>query len=408
MALTHSEYDVLRGFLGEDFDEDLNARGFAQDRNGTDVYFDSHMVFKLDPHWQLIAGVDRLYGRGEVESDLFAYDVNLDGSAPPGRSATVPLEQAELEDERNFSGLYLQTVWTPSDRFNVQVGLRLNRTQEDREGEAEPAGEEEEEEEEEEAVNDSRSNTRGSGVLAISYRAWSDGADAVWLFADYRNSFKPAALDFGPEVEGGILKPETAVSYEVGARGRLIGDRWGWQLSAFQMDFENLVLPTNVDGFPTLINAGSQRFRGVELETEVKVRNDLRWLLAASWHEPKFRDFVRDFDGEPTQLRGNRLELSAREMASTGLLYNPDHGFIGSLGFEYVGERFLNKRNTAAAPSYTTWSAGIGYRFRTCELRLDGRNLNDTRPPVAASEFGDAQYYRLPARRFDLTFRYRF
>ena len=56
----------------------------------------------------------------------------------------------------------------------------------------------------------------------------------------------------------------------------------------------------------------------------------------------------------------------------------------------YVGERFLNKRNTALAPAYTTWSAGIGYRFEAWEIRLDGENLNDTRPPVAESELGDA------------------
>ncbi len=404
LAFTQSDFTVLRGFLGEDLDAELNAHGFAQDRNATDFYLDSHLALALDPHWHLVAGVDHLYGRGEAESDLFAYGIALNGNSPPALRATLPLERAELEDERNFSGLYLQTEWTPTARFRLQAGVRLNRTQEDREGEAEPVNGEEEEEGEE-RVNDSRSTSRGSGMLGISYQAWSDGSDALWLFADYRNSFKPAAIDFGPEVEGGILKPETAESYEVGIRGRLLDDRWEWQLSGFQMDFENLVLAQNVNGFPTLINAGSQRFTGIELETELRLRSDLRWLVAASLHDPKFRDFEQLFDGVPTQLRGKRLEMAAREMASTGLVYSPARGFFASAIAEFVGERFLNKRNTALAPSYTTWSAGLGYRFATFELRLDGRNLSDTRPPVAESELGDAQYYRLPARRLDLTFR---
>ena len=60
--------------------------------------------------------------------------------------------------------------------------------------------------------------------------------------------------------------------------------------------------------------------------------------------------------------------------------------------------RFLNKRNTALAPDYITWSAGIGYALRDVEMRLDAVNINNQRPPVSESELGDAQYYLLPAR----------
>jgi outer membrane receptor protein involved in Fe transport len=42
------------------------------------------------------------------------------------------------------------------------------------------------------------------------------------------------------------------------------------------------------------------------------------------------------------------------------------------------------------------------------ELRLDGRNLTDQRPPVAESEVGDTQYYRLPSREVRVSARVRF
>jgi hypothetical protein len=35
-------------------------------------------------------------------------------------------------------------------------------------------------------------------------------------------------------------------------------------------------------------------------------------------------------------------------------------------------------------------------------VRASGRNLTDRRDPVAESELGDAQYYRLFPRRFDV------
>ena len=39
--------------------------------------------------------------------------------------------------------------------------------------------------------------------------------DELDVYANYRNTYKPAAIDFGPDVEGGVLLPETAQSGEV-------------------------------------------------------------------------------------------------------------------------------------------------------------------------------------------------
>jgi outer membrane receptor protein involved in Fe transport len=68
---------------------------------------------------------------------------------------------------------------------------------------------------------------------------------------------------------------------------------------------------------------------------------------------------------------------------------------VADLIVKYTGDRFLNKRNTALAEPFTTVDVGIGYRFGPYEIRVDGRNLSDRRDPVAESELGDAQYYRL-------------
>jgi outer membrane receptor protein involved in Fe transport len=155
-------------------------------------------------------------------------------------------------------------------------------------------------------------------------------------------------------------------------------------------------------------NAGNERFKGVELETELRFRSDLIGRLVYSRHDAKFQDYEQAFDGVPTQLDGNRLEMSAEDMGGIGLLWFPDRGFNANAQAEYVGERFLNKRNTALAPSYTTYSAGLGYRFERWDLRVQGENLSDERDPVAESELGDAQYYRLPARNVRLIWSARF
>jgi iron complex outermembrane receptor protein len=412
LALTHSSRDTIRGFLADLTNTDPNAVGFEQDLKTTDVYFDTHLAWKLGSNAHLIAGFDHLYGKAEADSETFDYFIPLNGHGAPS-SAAQPRDMGfDIEDERNFSGLYAQLEWDPAPRWHIQVGARLNRTSEDRE-----AGEEEldggealtAKEEEEEEGSDSVEKTRGSGTIGVSWLAWGDSANGLWVFADYRNSYKPAALDFGPEAEPEILQPETARSYELGLKSRLSGGRFEWELTAFQMDFENLVVAqANEDGLPELVNAGSERFKGVELDLRGRILSDLWWQGTYAWHDAKFRDYVQDFDGVATQLSGNRLEMSARHLGSAGLIYAPARGLLGQVVANYVGDRFLNKRNTALAPSYTTWAAGLGYRADRWEVRLDGENLGDERPPVAESELGDAQYYRLPARTVRLRLGLRF
>jgi iron complex outermembrane receptor protein len=405
LAVTHSTRDTIRGFLTDLSESDPNAEGFAQSLKTDDVYFDTHLSWRLGSRARLVAGFDHLYGKAKADSETFDYFIPLSGhGAPP--SGEQPRDHGfNLDDERNFSGLYAQVEWDPAPRWHLQIGGRLNRTEEkltagDRELSFPDPGDE---------GTDERTKTRGSGSIGVSWLAWGDATNGLWAFADYRNAYKPAALDFGPEAEPDILAPETARSYEIGLKSRLAGGRFEWELTAFQMDFENLVVSqANEEGLPELVNAGSERFKGIELETQGRLRPDLWWEASYSWHDAKFRDFVQDFDGVPTQLRGNRLEMSARNLASAGLIYAPAQGLTGSVLANYVGDRFLNKRNTALTPSYTTWGASLGYRFGAWDLRLSGENLNDTRPPVAESELGDAQYYILPARTFRLGLGYRF
>lgn len=404
LAFTHSERDTIRGFLLDVTNSLPNARGFEQDLTVDDVYFDAHWGRTLSDQLRLLVGVDHLFGKGKQESEIFDYGVGLDGRGAPSSGGLTRREENELEAERNFSGIYLQAEWTPVERLSFELGLRLNHTREKREGEAEPIGEEEPGAEEE-GGEDSRSNTRGGAFLGVNFRAWQQDDNALWLFADYRNTYKPAAIDFGPEAEGEILDPETATSYEAGLKGRNAGGKLDWQVSVFQMDFENLVVSQIINGLPGLINAGTERFRGAELEAGLDLPHDLRAEVAYSHHDAKFNRFTRLFDGVPFVLDGNRLELSAKDLASAALIFAPERGFLGSVEASYVGDRYLNQRNTALAKAYTLWGASVGYRFAAGELRLSGTNLGDERPPIAESELGDAQYYRQPARSIRLMWR---
>ncbi|MEO7325910.1 MAG: TonB-dependent receptor, partial [Dokdonella sp.] len=219
---------------------------------------------------------------------------------------------------------------------------------------------------------------------------------------------KPAVKDFGPEPEFDILKPEAAKSGEIGIKGRHLDGRFEWDLSLFRMDFRNLVVSQSIDGLPGLTNAGNERFKGAEAEARWNLAEGLSVVGTYAYHDARFRNYVQDFDGTPTQLDGNLLEMSPQHIGSVGFMYAQPQGFRAHVAADYVGKRWLNKRNTAIASDYTTLDAGLGYAFDRWELRLDGYNLSDRRDPGSESELGDSQYYRMQARSYWLSAHFSF
>ena len=392
LSYTRTDGHFIRGFLTEDYaDAEVdNAVGFEQDRKLDDLYFDSHLQSRSNDCLTLTYGLDWLYGRARYDNRLFAYTVGLDGNDRPVSGDQPTLDEPSGADWRSFGGAYVQAEWKASERVEVLAGLRLNHTVEnikgdDPEGGPPPAWARHEQ-------------TRLSGSLGASWHAWRRGDDALTVYADVRNTAKPAAIDFGPEAEAEILLPESAASAELGARGRLFAGRLDWDLSAFWMDFDNLVVAQTVDGAPGLVNAGSERFKGAELEAGFALTPDLHLAGHYAYHDARFRDYEQLFGSTLTQLSGRRLEMSPQQLGGIGLVYAPERGLQASLVANTVGDRYLNKRNTALADNYTLVDASIGWRFPQCELRLSGWNLDDRRDPVAESELGESQYYRLPGR----------
>jgi len=402
-SFAHTGARNIRGFLRTppaDRTTPTTADGFDQDVDTTDMYFDTYLGARPLESLRVLGGVDWLYGDGTQHSQNFEYEVAPTGQGRPGSGTLHVDELTRLDDRRHFVGIYSVADWQPSERWDVTAGVRLNETLESRDGRV---VDNTEAHDPPQSSSDDRDTFRPSAMVGASYALWTRDRDRLAAFADYRNTYKPAAVDFGPEAEGAILKPETAENWEAGLRGRLLEDRLEWTLSYFHMDFKNLVIAENVQGLPALANAGKEEFQGVELEGSYRVMDDLVCRASYAYHRAKFTDFRRvQPDGTTQQLAGNYLELSPKHLAAAGFVFAPSDGPRASFVWRYVGARFLNKTNTAEQGSFQTVDAGVGYRFgswtRPITLRVDGVNLSDNRDPVTESELGDAQFYRMPGR----------
>jgi iron complex outermembrane receptor protein len=400
-SVSHDRQDALRGFLTQIQQAPDNAHGFREKIDLTDVYVDSHISWRLPGSVRFIVGGDYLHGTGTARGADFDYTTPLGGA----QAAVVPSPadlDFHIDDNRNFFGGYTSAEWTPLERLRFDGGVRLNVTRERQQVVDGGAGTSDQQ---------TRSDVRPGASVGAIFTAWQQKQDSVGIYVNYRDTFKPAAIDFGiGESAGGdlILKPETSRSVEGGVKGRLLDRRLDVEASGFLMNFSNLVTAASVNGVPSLINAGRARFTGFESGVAFFFPKQVIARATYSFHDAKFTDFVQDFDGVPVQLAGKHVEMSARNLAALGMTYSPVRGFGGGIEVSYTGNRYLDRQNTALAAGFASVGLNIAYRTPRWELRADASNLSDRRDAVSESELGDSQYYLLPSRRVDVGFRLHF
>jgi len=416
VSFAHSNIEDVRGFLRADLINDGSPNADSQDQSRLiqDGYFDTHFNHQLAPDAVLVVGIDLLYGLGRQTSLNGEYFVSLSGLVIPPPTTRIHVDEINtIRDQRVFIGQYAEFDWRPMSAVDVLGGLRLNETSEDKtSGHIDTI-----DSTADESAREKHNETRVSGMIGASYRAWNEGSDEAVLYADYRNAFKPAAIDFGPDYTPGVLNSETAQSYEIGMKGALSGGQFTYDAEAFLLDFSNLVVATtDPNGEPVLRNAGGERLKGIELETRFLIMPNLSLAANIAYHDARFTNFiVGDEEGDGAEVgeadqgsvnaSGNQLTLAPYVLASGGLLYTPPQGFHGSFVVNYVGRRFLDEENEAPTSGYTTLALTAGYRFGRYDIALSGTNLTDQRPPVTQSEFGSSSYYLLPARTLWLQLR---
>ncbi len=292
LSFTRTFDDIIRGFLrdyapetgaeagDEEKPDDFDADGYSQKRQFTDIYFDTHLTTKLGDAVTWTTGVDYLYGKGKQNAVNFGYFVSLDGEDAPAGSDQHADELVRSENERNFAGLYTQVDWRVLPSVDVLAGVRLNHTREETVGQETLNDEDQNDVQPENS--DERTKTRVSGVVGATWTAFREGGNHLAVYADYRNTYKPLAVDFGPEAEVDILQPETSSSYEAGIKGAALDGRYEYNASVFQLDFRNLKTP---DENGNNVNAGKTKFKGAEIEVRYTVIDNLK--LAGSYSVPR-------------------------------------------------------------------------------------------------------------------------
>ncbi len=402
-AFVHTDRSALQGFLTDAPDAaGDDAIGYSQGTRLNEAYLDSHWYRQWGTTFDISLGVNAMYGNGNAHSTSFDYRASSGGRAPMHSSDDDDGDDgsgiaAYSHDWRVFSGLYAQSHWRFAPDFNLALGLRENLTDERR-----LTADGDDSDEDDDPSLQTQRDTRLSESALLEWHAWEGAQGSVTPYVAYTNSFQPAQFDFSPDPdEAVLLQPETARSWQLGVRG--IAEALEWELSAARVDFGDAVVTQAVGGLPVSRNGGSDRFEDVDLDLDYRLGRDWQLKFGYEYVDARYLDYnFVDDDGDNVQLAGRRLPLTPQSVMSMGLHYGQLSGFSAALSAEYRGARFLDPQNQVRAGAFTSYDCLFRYGFDRIAVYVRGENLTDRRDPVAASEIGDGQVYRMLGRFIQL------
>ncbi|MCA0933171.1 TonB-dependent receptor [Lutimonas saemankumensis] len=278
---------------------------------------------------------------------------NLYRDYPPETGSVQGDLLSDFVENRFYSNLFSEGKYHLSEKFILDLGLNLNQTSYDLK----------------DRYNENEFNTSGSYSfdLVVSPKAGlTFQADKhKMLFATVSHGFSPPKLEETLLPEGVIntdIKPETGWNYEIGSRGKLLKNRFNYELSLYAMDIDNLLVPrrTGDDQFVG-VNAGKTLHKGIEFALNYflidKKSIQLSHSNSFSFQNFKFEEF-QDLDQD---YSGNDLTGVPDKIFFTELHLNTLNGFFTYLNYRYTGQIPITDDNSVYSDAFQVVNLKSGY-----------------------------------------------
>lgn len=324
-----------------------------------------------------------------MDEEMVDQQINATRANP--RSGTISTDRV---DSAVSYALFVQNRFDVTDRLSITPGLRIESYEQKRRDRRNSA-------------NDGRSsNTEYLPGVGATYKLSAEAQ----LYGSVYKAFSPPLNS--QSIVTGVdqqLDAERSNNVEVGVRGRSGNARY--EVTAFQMDFDNQITPA-ISGGLTNANAGSTMHRGMEAAfgyawaNGISLDANMTWIPTADYREDRGGGI----------LRGNRLPYSPEWLANVTLAYTQGPLRTALIG-RYVDEQYGNGDNSepitgsgnaiwkGKLDSYHTFDLTASYDVSK-QFRVFGaiKNLTDERY-IASLRQG---IYAGPERFFELGARYAF
>lgn len=211
--------------------------------------------------------------------------------------------------------------------------------------------------------------------------------DGAQVYANLTRSVEPPNFSALSPTPAGFtaLKPQSAWTAEVGARGRRGALTWDVALYRAKLSHELLNYTVTPSVPAATFNADETVHQGLEAGLDWNITAQLRLRQTYTWSD--FR-----FDGD-VQYGDNRLPVVPKHFYRAELRYEHPTGWWIAPNLEWaISDVWADYANTLKAPSYAILGLGAGWKLpHGVNLFVDARNLTNKRYVSNLSAITDAQ-----------------
>jgi iron complex outermembrane receptor protein len=313
-------------------------------------------------------------------------------SAQPQSALGTDVSNGLQHVDSEAYALFAQATYALAERWTIVLGGRWSREEKDATLAAVP-----------DAVTnaptpyaDARSWNEFTPRVSLEYRA-----EFGLAYLSYSQGFKSGGYNY-PASLNPVLGPETLDSYEIGLKSDLLEKRLRVNSALFFYDFKDLQVTRGGAGaFLTTENAADANVRGLEIEADFAVTQDLVLTAAVAWVDSQYSDYtagvlvpltVPPYGSVPLpggfDARGRSLLRSPKEAAHVGVRYEwtlAEGGRLPlSIDYAYKGDYYFDfsavpETDWLKQDAYGVLNARIAYAASgdKWEVGLWGTNLTD-------------------------------
>ena len=241
-----------------------------------------------------------------------------------------------------------------------------------------------------------RLDDSGSNIYATVSKGYRAGGYNIQMFSEiYQSEFMKkgkslsqgdVSLSYTDEDYEAVdktisYKPEESWNYEAGAHLNLLDSKLHADVAIYYMTIRNqqlsMMSPENNFG-RIMVNAGKSHTMGCEMALRGRAFDDrLDWFCNVGAMKAKFDEYDTYND--------NTIPFVPAYMFSLGGNYRIDRFLVGA---DLSGQGYTewNEANTFGQKAYVLLGAHMGYDFGSCNVKLWGRNLTDTKYNTFAVE----------------------
>jgi len=240
-----------------------------------------------------------------------------------------------------------------------------------------------------------------SPKLSLQYNINPSSISYATISKGYRSGgFNPYATSNNYET----YDEESLISYELGYKSLFFDNRLKLNTALYYMDIDDMQVQTMLTpGVVYMINAASANSKGIELDMEALLTDNLTFYSSLGFNKTTFKEFK----DRGNDYSNNYNPFAPKYNFNLGIQYRDDSGIYAKTDLNGYGKTYFDSANKYFQKAYELVNVKLGYEEDNYDIYLYADNLFDKEHHATNYFNGTTTAYR-EGREIGMQLAYRF